>query len=103
MLFFGMFLRESARTAAKSRTNLEAQIREKLSNGWADWHQIWHTCADSSGNGYSPNKLPLETQRGTCGVLGGQKFKIWGSCQMAGPIGTKFDTRLRIRLGMDIG
>ena len=48
-----------------------AQIREKLPNGWADWHQIWHTCADSSGNGYSPNKLPFET----LGVLGGQTFK----------------------------
>ncbi len=40
---------------------------ENLSNGWTDWHQIWHTCADSSGNGYTPNKLPLETQ----GVFGG--------------------------------
>ena len=29
-----------------------AQIREKLPNGWADWHQIWHTCANSYGNGY---------------------------------------------------
>ena len=39
----------------------------KLSNGWTDWHQIWHTCEDSSGNGYTPNKLPFETQ----GALGG--------------------------------
>ena len=31
----------------------------------ADWHQIWYTCADSSGNGYTPNKLPQETQGGT--------------------------------------
>ena len=22
----------------------------KLSNGWTDWHQIWHTSADPSGN-----------------------------------------------------
>ena len=41
----------------------------KLSNGWTDWHQIWHTCADSSGNGYTPNNLPLETQEGTWGVF----------------------------------
>ena len=53
----------------------------KLSNGWTDCHQIWHTCADSSGNGHSPNKLPLETQGGTWEDLGGQQFKISGSCQ----------------------
>ena len=46
----------------------------KLSNGWTDWHQIWHTCADSSGNEYTPNKLPFETQ-GALGVLGGQTLK----------------------------
>ena len=39
----------------------------KLSNGWTDWPQLWHTSADPSGNGYTPNKLPLETQ----GALGG--------------------------------
>ena len=54
------------------------QIREKLPNGWADWHQIWHTCANSYGNGYTPNKLPLETQGGHLGVLGGQQFKLLG-------------------------
>ena len=32
--------------------------QENMSNGWSDWHQIWYTCADSSGNGYTPNKLP---------------------------------------------
>ncbi len=47
----------------------------KLSNGWTDWHKSWHTCADSSGNGYTPNKLPFETQGGHLGVLGGQTFK----------------------------
>ena len=39
----------------------------KLSNGWTDWPQILHTSADPSGNGHTPNKLPLETQ----GHLGG--------------------------------
>ena len=39
----------------------------KLSNGWTDWHPIWYTSADPSGNGYSPNKLPLVTQGGTWG------------------------------------
>ena len=50
-----------------------------------------------------PSKLNLKTQRGISGVLGGQTFKSLGSCQTAGPIGTKFGTNLRIRLGMDIG
>ena len=27
----------------------------KLSNGWADWHQLWFTSADSSGNGHRLN------------------------------------------------
>ena len=36
----------------------------KLSNGSTDWHQIWHTFADSSVNGYTPNKLPFETLGG---------------------------------------
>ena len=55
-----------------------AQIRDKLPNGWADWHQIWHTCANSYGNGYTPNKLPLETKGGTWRDLGGQQFKRLG-------------------------
>ena len=101
MLFFGVFLRETARPVANSRTNL-ALIQENLPNGWTDWHQIWHTCADSSGNGYMPNKLNLKTQGAFRGVLGGHKSKSLG-CQKAGPIGTKFGTRRRIRLGMDIG
>ena len=42
----------------------------KLSNGWTDWHQIWHTSADPSGNGYTPTKFPLETKRGHLGGLG---------------------------------
>ena len=50
----------------------------KLSNGWTDWHQIWHTSADPSGN--APNKLPLETQGGHLGGGGfrGQTFKYMG-------------------------
>ena len=48
-----------------------AQIREKLPNGWADWPQNWHTCAHSYGNGYTPNKLPLEIQGGGGGHLRG--------------------------------
>ena len=64
----------------KAELTLE-QIREKLPNGWVDWHQSWHTCANSYGNGYTPNKLPLETQliKGcTWGVLGGQQLNSLG-------------------------
>ena len=78
MLFFGVFLRETARPVAKSRTNL-AQIQEKLPNRWTDSHQIWHTYADSSGNGYMPNQLNLKTQGGISGGgLGGHKSKRFG-------------------------
>ena len=65
----------------------------KLSNGWTDWPQIWDTSADPSGNGYTPNKLPLETQGGTWGVLGVKHSKVLGSCQTAGSIGTNFGSR----------
>ena len=52
-----------------------------------------------------PNKVNLKTQGGISGGggLGGHKSKSLGGRQTAGPIGTKFGTRLRIRLGMDIG
>ena len=36
------------------------------------------------------------------GGLGGQNAKVWKIYQTAGPIGTKFGTRLRIHLGIDI-
>ena len=65
----------------------------KLSNGWTDWPHIWHTSADPCGNGYTPNKLPLETKGGHLGVLGVKHSKVWESCQTAGPIGTNFGSR----------
>ena len=49
---------------------------EKLSNGWTNWHQIWHTCADSSGNGHRLKTVSSSIPTvGTWGVLGGQKCK----------------------------
>ena len=36
------------------------------------------------------------------GVRGVTNSKVLGSCQTAGPIGTKFGTRLWIHLGMDL-
>ena len=29
----------------------------KLSNGWTDWPQIWHTSSDPSGNGHKLNTV----------------------------------------------
>ena len=44
-----------------------------VSNDWTDWHQIWHI----SGNGYTPNKLPLETQGGTWGFSWTDLHQLW--------------------------
>ena len=60
--------------------------------------------ADSPRKGSGKNKnLPSVTQRGICGVLGGQKLTKLENYQTDGPIGTKFGTHMQIHLGMDIG
>ena len=46
----------------------QIQKSGKLSNGWTDWHQIWHTSADPSGNGYKPNNCPSRHKGGTRGL-----------------------------------
>ena len=60
---------------------------------------------------YTRRIAPRDSRGGTWGVLGGQQFKIWGSCQTAGPIdscqtagliGIKFGIHVRIHLGMDM-
>ena len=69
-----------------------------MSNDWTDWHQIWYTSADSSGNGHRLNTIrPSTLGRG----LGGHKFKIQGKMS-AGPICIIFDTHVQIHVGMDI-
>ena len=59
--------------------------QDKLSNGWTDWHQLWFTSADSSGNGHRLNtsrpSIPQGPCRGGGGVgwwLGGHKFESLG-------------------------
>ena len=49
----------------------------KLSNSWTDWHRIWYTYADSSGNGHRLNTMHPSIPRGHSweGGLGGHKFK----------------------------
>ena len=77
---------------------------EKLSNGWTDWHQLWFTSADSSGNGHRLNPSRSSISQGELGGGVGVTYsKVLGSCQTAAPIGTEFGTRRRICLGMDIG
>ena len=66
MLFLACFCARQRPQRLRSELTL-AHIGEKLPNGWTDWHQIWHTCAGSSANGYTPNKLALETQGGNWG------------------------------------
>ena len=66
MLFFGVFLRESARTAAKSRTNLSTNSG-KATKRAGPIGTKFRTRANSYGNGYTPNKLPLVTQGGMGG------------------------------------
>ena len=39
----------------------------KLSNGWTDWHQIWYTSADSSGNRHRLHKFAPQYPRGHLG------------------------------------
>ncbi len=66
----------------------------KLSKGWTDWHQIWYTSVDSSGNGHRLKTIRPTIPQG--GILGGfmgltiQKTGKFG--QTAGPIGNQFCT-----------
>ena len=42
----------------------------RLSNDWTDWHKIWYTSADSSGNGHRLNTIRPSTLGG--GARGSQ-------------------------------
>ena len=55
----------------------KSKILGRLSNDWTDWHQIWYTSADSSGNGHRLNTIRPSTLGGG-GGLGGHKFKSQG-------------------------
>ena len=48
----------------------------KLLNGCTDWHHIWYTSADSSGNRHRLNTIRPSISQG---VLGGHKFKSLGN------------------------
>ena len=47
------------------------QSQGKLSNVWTDWHQLWFTSAESSGNWHRPNTSHPSIPQGACrGVRG---------------------------------
>ena len=53
---------------------------ENLPNGWTDWHQIYYTSADSTGNGHRLKTISPSIFRGGAfwGVLGGHKMQKSG-------------------------
>ena len=73
----------------------------KLSNGWTDWHQLWSTSADSSGNGHRLNTIrPTIPQGGIWGGLEGQQFKTGKCGQTARPLGMNVAHVMQMNLGM---
>ena len=97
-----MFLRESARTAAKSLTNLSINSGKATKRLGRLAPNLAHMCKFIWEWIYAKQIASRDT-RGTWGVLGVKHSKVLESCQTAGPIGTNFGSRLRIHLGMDIG
>ena len=106
MLFFGMFLRSAARTAAKSQTNLSTHSAKSYQTAGP---------IDTKFGTHVHIHLGMDIRQTNCpsihkgaGHLGGggfrgvKKSKVWVSCQTAGPIGTKFGTHVHIHLGMDL-
>ena len=79
---------------AKSLGGQTSKSHGKLSNGWTDWHQIWYTSVDSSGNGHRLKQLaPRYPRAALWVVLWGQQFKRLGNCgQTDGRIGNQFCT-----------
>ena len=51
---------------------------EKLSNGLTDWHQLWFTSADSSGNGHRLNTSRPTIPQGAFGGFRGSQIQMSG-------------------------
>ena len=55
----------------------------KLSNGWTDWHHIWYTSVDSSGNGHRLKQLAPRYPIAAFGGFKGSTFqktgKLWSN------------------------
>ena len=97
MLFFGVFLRESARTAAKSRTKLSINSGKATKRLGRLAPNLAHICTFTWEWIYVKEIAPQDTMGGFRGST--IQTKVSGSC----PIGTNLGSRMRIHLGMDIG
>ena len=67
---------------------------KSLGKLWTDWHQIWYTSVDSSGNGHRLKTIrPTIIQGGILVGFMGSTIQKTGKCgETAGPIGTQFCT-----------
>ena len=77
----------------------------KLSNGWTDWHQMWYTSVDSSGNGHRLKQLAPRYPRAACGWFYGiNNSKDWEIVvkRLVG-LGINFAHIMQMNLGMDKG
>ena len=74
-----------------------AKIQESGKTIRTDRKKIWHTCADSFGNGH---RVKTITPGGSSGAFRGSTFQKSGK---APNCWTKFGILMRIHLGMDIG
>ena len=80
MLFFGVFLRESARTAAKSRASLSTNSGKATKRLGRLAPNLAHMCKFIyiMGMDIRQTNCPSRHKRGTWGVLGGQQVKSLG-------------------------
>ena len=60
----------------------------KQPNGWTNRDQLWHTCADSSGNGHSLNTSGTSRTLGQFRGFRGSTIQKSESCRTVGPMGT---------------
>ena len=67
-----------------------------MPNSCTDLEQIWHTYAYSSENGHEPKLNPLIP--GGLGDRGSSIHTSGKASKTTGPIRTKFDSRMQIRL-----
>ena len=76
----------------------------KLSNGWTDWHHIWYTSVDSSGNGHRLKQLATRYPRAALWVvLWDQQFKREIVVKQLVGLGINFARIMQMNLGMDKG
>ena len=76
-----------------------------LSKGWTDWHQIWYTSVDSSGNGVKLKQFaPRYPRAAFWVVLWDQQFKRVGNVvKRLDRLGINFAHVMHMNLVMDTG